>query len=152
MYRNVSFASPINFFLHPNTYLVKREVDNFTERLQQSGSSAWCCRLGSHAWTVSVNPFVSFPPLGSPRSPRLLQWQIHCRRRCSCRCCCCCDELYCCHPRHTLNEDNTAGTRELPVCSFLQLVVIYVLATSCKKETRLKTKPHLSPLSPYTAW
>lgn len=54
-------------------YLVEGEVNDFAYGLQQSRSGAGCCRLGSHARSVSVNPFSLLPP-GTLDSPRLLGW------------------------------------------------------------------------------
>lgn len=73
-YHQAGWVHVSTFSSIQKTYLVKREIDNFADWLQQSGSSAWCCRLGSHAWSVSVNPFsLSFlsPSSGSLHSPRL---------------------------------------------------------------------------------
>lgn len=53
------FPSTDQWIFHPNTYLIEREIDNVAEWLQQSGSSAWCCRLGSHAWTGLRKSFFS---------------------------------------------------------------------------------------------
>lgn len=53
-------ALPSTIF-HPETYLVEREVYDFAYGLQQSRSGAGCCRLGSHARSVSVNPFSLLP-------------------------------------------------------------------------------------------
>lgn len=48
--------------LHPKTYLVEGEINDFAYGLQQSRSGAGCCRVGSHARSVSVNPFSLLSP------------------------------------------------------------------------------------------
>ena len=106
-------------------YLVKGEIDNFADWLQQSGSSAWCCRLGSHAWSVSVNPFslslslththtlshsllppVHFVPLGRCDDK-------HTAAVAAAAAAVVATGLDACHPRHTSNKESAAATRWL---------------------------------------